>query len=201
MITNLTVQDLKDFEEDILKEFENKKIRAPIHLSGGNELQLISIFQDIREQDWVCTTWRSHYECLLKSVPPQKLKQKILDGHSISLCFKDYNIISSAIVGGICPIALGIAKGIKEQGRDDKVYCFIGEMSAATGIFVECWRYSVWNDLPIEWVVADNGKSVCTTTSKVWNYVYHPATLKDKVKYYCYTHTFPHAGGGTRINF
>jgi pyruvate dehydrogenase E1 component alpha subunit len=213
MITNLTKQDLIDFEQDILQCFENKQIRAPVHLVGNNEEQLLEIFKDIREQDWVCCTWRSHYECLLKGIPPKKLKQKILDGHSISLCFKEYKIISSAIVAGICPIALGLAWVAKEQKKDEKVYCFIGDMAATTGIFHECWQYSVWHDLPITWVVADNGKSVCTLTQEVWNYEDHPSTIicnfpiimvnkkNTKIIYYKYTNPFPHHGGKTRINF
>ena len=209
MITNLTKSDLIDFEQDILKCFENKEIKAPVHLSGGNEDQLIEIFQDIREQDWVCTTWRSHYECLLKGVPPTLLKQKILDGHSISLCFKDYKIISSAIVGGVCSIALGLACAAKEQGKDEHVYCFIGDMSATTGIFWECLNYSIGHDLPISWIVADNGKSVCSPTLETWGfnrhpvlqYIYNANENNIRVFYYKYNHTFPHAGGFERINF
>ena len=200
-LTNLTKDDLIDFEQDILECFENKQIKAPVHLSNGDENELVEIFTGIREQDHVCCTWRSHYQCLLKGVPPEKLKQKILDGHSISLCFKEYNIISSAIVGGICPIALGIAMGIKDQGKDEKVYCFVGDMSATTGIFHECYEYAYNYNLPIVWVVSDNDKSVCSPTSFVCNYSKHPFYNSDKVIYYQYNNKFPHVGGTTKIIF
>ena len=45
----------------------------------------------------------------LKGVPEKLLEKEILDGKSISLCFPKYKIYSSAIVGGIIPIALGVA--------------------------------------------------------------------------------------------
>ena len=42
-------KDLINFEEEIKKIYENGKIRAPIHLSGNNETQLIKIFKKIRK--------------------------------------------------------------------------------------------------------------------------------------------------------
>lgn len=210
MITNLTKQDLIDFEEDIAQNFEKGKIKAPVHLDGGNEDQLIEIFQKIKEEDWVCCTWRSHYQCLLKGVPREQLKQKILDGCSISLCFNDYKIISSAIVGGICPIALGLAWAAKELKKDENIYCFLGDMGATTGIFFECLNYCIGHDLPIKWVVADNGKSVCTPTLETWGFDRHPVLnyfwnnntkASSKVIYYKYEHTWPHQGIGKFIEF
>ena len=46
---------------------------------------------------------------LLHGVEPKVLKQKILDGKSITIIDKDSNFYSSAIVNGILPIALGVA--------------------------------------------------------------------------------------------
>src|SRR3990167_5867146 len=100
MKTLLIKKELIEFENDIANTFNNKEIRAPIHLQDNNASQLIEIFKDINEEDWCCGTWRFHFENLLKGVSPEKLKQAILDGHSISLCFKEQKIITSAIVGG-----------------------------------------------------------------------------------------------------
>ena len=38
-------KDLIDFEKDIKKIYEKGLIKAPIHLSGNNEKQLIKIFK------------------------------------------------------------------------------------------------------------------------------------------------------------
>ena len=48
MITNLTKEDLLAFEEDIAKEFNSGKIKAPVHLYYGNEDEMINIFKDIK---------------------------------------------------------------------------------------------------------------------------------------------------------
>ena len=197
----ITKQQLIDFESDIAKEFNNKNIKAPIHLNSGSENKLIEIFNNYRinKDDWVCCTWRSHYECLLKGVPPELLKEKILQKKSISLCFKHYNIISSAIVGGICPIALGIALGLKRQNKIGKVFCFIGDMSAETGIFTECWKYGMGHGLPIIWIIEDNGKSVCTDTRKTWGFEY--LDTSKNIEKFKYELKYPHSGGLTRVNF
>ena len=212
----LNKQELIQFEEKILERFENGEIKAPIHLSSNNEEQLIKIFQDyqIGEEDWVCCTWRSHYECLLKGVPPNEIEEAILDKRSISLCFKEYNVISSAIVGGICPIALGIAQALKWQKKRGRVFCFIGDMSAFTGIASECHRYGYNFELPIYWVVADNNKAVCTNTKESWGYSEWAIEEElqneiNKEKFeefmhiiqYRYESRWPHAGGKKRINF
>ena len=43
---NLTKEDLINFETDIVKHWENGEITAPIHLSNGNEEQVIEYCRD-----------------------------------------------------------------------------------------------------------------------------------------------------------
>lgn len=209
MQVTLSKQELIDFEEDIVQSFEKGLIRAPIHLYSGNEDQMIDIFKNhIEPSDWLCCTWRSHYQCLLKGVPKDRLKADILAGKSISLCYPEYNIISSAIVGGIIPIATGIAMGLKRSGSKNKVACFVGDMTALTGTFHENLNYCMTQDLPIVFVVEDNNKSVCTNTLETWGYRYPFVVNEDekvtgggKLLYYRYTSKYPHAGGLKRVQF
>ena len=44
---NWSKQDLIDFEDDIISHWENGEISGPIHLSNGNEDELIEIFKKI----------------------------------------------------------------------------------------------------------------------------------------------------------
>ncbi len=203
MITNLTAEELVQFETDIANTFNQGKIRAPIHLYSGNEVKMIEIFRDVKAEDWVMCSWRSHYQCLLKGVPPEKVRAEILAGHSITLCFPEQRIVSSAIVGGIVPIAVGTAMAIKRQGGTNKVHCFLGEMTAETGIAHESIKYSINHDLPIRFIVEDNGKSVCTDTREAWNQKVlsfenppHPSIIS-----YKYQTKYPHAGAGVRVQF
>src|SRR5262245_43541781 len=131
---SMTREELISFETEIADAFNAAKIRAPVHLYSGNEEQMIDIFREVRAEDWVMCSWRSHYQCLLKGVPPKLVREEILAGHSISLCFPEHRVVSSAIVGGIIPIAVGAAMGIKRRSEKARVHCFMGEMTAESGI-------------------------------------------------------------------
>ena len=200
-------KELISFEEEIAESFNNAEIRAPIHLYNGNEEKIIDIFKNVKKEDYVFCTWRSHYQCLLKGVPRDVLKKDILDGKSITLCYPEYNIFSSAIVTGSISIANGRALAEKLKGSNSHVWCFVGEMSSETGAFHENVKYSTAHNLPITWVIEDNGKSVCTDTRETWNMKnlsYEEFDLlnsRGNVIYYKYNTKYPHAGAGKRIQF
>lgn len=198
-----TAGELIQFEDEIAEQFNAAQIKAPVHLYSGNEEAIIAVFEQVQEQDWVFCSWRSHYQCLLKGVPPEKLKQEILAGHSISLCFPGYRIYSSAIVGGNLPIGVGTAMAIQRQGENAKVYCFLGEMTAETGIAHECIKYSRQHQLPIHFIVEDNGKSVCTDTRATWKLeqLSFEQSTDPMISYYQYETKYPHAGAGVRVQF
>jgi TPP-dependent pyruvate/acetoin dehydrogenase alpha subunit len=195
----ITKEELIEFEEEIAKLFLDKKIRAPIHLSKGNEDELIKFFlqTNIDKGDWIFSTHRSHYHALLKGIPREWVRAEILKGRSMHLFNKEYNFFSSSIVGGCLPIALGTALAIKRKGEDRWVYCFVGDMAAETGSFNECWKYATGWDLPITFVVEDNGFSTDTPTQKVWGEL-HSHTL---IKRYQYKREYPHVGVGEWVTF
>ena len=199
----MTAEDLIAFETEIAGEFNSGKIHAPIHLYYGNEAEMIEIFSTVQPEDWVMCSWRSHYQCLLKGVPRDELKAEIMAGHSITLCFPKYRVVSSAIVGGIIPIAVGTALGIQRRGEKARVHCFLGDMTAETGIAHEAIKYATNHQLPIRFIVEDNGKSVCSDTRAAWN---QPVLSWEKanhplVTYYKYQTKYPHAGAGVRVQF
>lgn len=199
----ITKEELIAFEDDIASEFNKGKIRAPIHLYRGNEDAMIEIFENVNHEDWVLCSWRNHYQCLLRGVPKETIKAEIMAGRSISLCFPEYRILSSAIVTGVLPIAVGIALSIKRAGKRNRVFCFMGEMTSETGVAHECIKYSENHDLPVCWIIEDNGKSVCTDTRTVWNQ--NPLTFEKtkspRIIYYKYSSPYPHAGAGKRVQF
>jgi len=195
---NFTEKDLIDFELKIIEHWESAKIRGPIHLSNGNETSLIEIFKRINTTDWVFSTWRSHYHALLKGLEPSFIENEILDGKSITVCNVDEKFYSSAIVGGTLSIALGVAQSIKKDNSTDKVWCFIGDMSFESGIFYEVHKYARNFDLPLYFVVEDNGVSTYTPTDATWNF---KRDIPDDVVHYSYKSKYPHYGTGKWIVF
>jgi hypothetical protein len=87
----LTKNDLISFEQDIADNFNSGNIRSPVHLYSGNEELMMEVFKDVNaSDDWVCCTWRNHYQALLKGVPSTVLKEKIVGGKSMILNLPEY---------------------------------------------------------------------------------------------------------------
>jgi len=197
--SNWKKEDLIEFENNIISHWEAGEIRGPIHLSNGNEEQLIKVFSKIGIDDWVFSTWRSHYHALLHGVEPEVLKQKILDGKSITIVDKESRFYSSAIVTGTLPIALGVAKSLKMSGSEEKVWVFVGDMAFESGIFYEVHKYARNYDLPLYFVVEDNGVSTNTPTLDTWNGIQRE--IPEDVIYYQYKSKYPHYGTGKWVVF
>lgn len=212
------IKELQDFEVKIGDLFNSKKIKAPIHLSNGNEKHIINIFKEIKKEDWVCCTWRNHYQALLKGISADYLEAQIIRGKSMILTSPEHKFICSSIVGGIPSIATGIALGEKLQKTSNHVWCWVGDMSAETGAFHEAYKFARNYELPITFVVECNNISVLTPTDDVWKrdipYFIDDVDQFDldmrleavykqpNLLYYEYINKkYPHAGAGQRIQF
>ena len=195
----LTPDDLRIFEQQVKEFYENGQIKAPVHLSAGNEGRLIEIFQYVHPDDWVFASWRNHYHALLHGVERDTLMDMIVRGKSMSVYSKTPKFYSSSIVGGIIPIALGTAKAMKDSGSKRKTWCFIGDMTFETGIFYESYKYAKNFDLPLQFVVEDNNMSTNTPTDETWGGI--KRNVPDDVIYYKYEREFPHHGTGNWVLF
>lgn len=209
MITKHSVESLQLFTTRIAEDFNAGQIPYPVHLSDGNEEQLLKIFQEVEAKDWVFGSWRMHYHALLKGVPADELRSAIHRGESMRLRFPEYRVYGSSIVGGILPIAVGAAHGVL-PGPTGHVWCFLGDMTARTGIFYDCWQHACTWGLPITFVVEDNGVSVCTPTQDVVAPFLIQIAIEDdqedgtdftKLEAYSYESRYPHAGAGKRVQF
>lgn len=209
-----TAERLRAFEEEVRQYYLQKRIRAPVHLSRGNEHQLIEIFKDIGPHDFVFSTYRSHYHALLKGIPSVRVMEEILAGHSIHLEFPEHRFYSSAIVGGCLPIALGAALGLKRRDSSLRAWCFVGDMAAMSGAFYEAFQYARGFNLPITFAIECNGLATNTPTHQVWGAPHAHIAAGGSVDWhrfddwpngaiirYCYDREWPHYGVGARVNF
>jgi len=183
-------KELIDFSNEIIKLYEQGKIKAPIHLSDGTEDKLIKIFQQLYNPgDWIFSTWRSHFHWLLSGRRIEELKLQILEGHSMHIFDKKF--FTSSIVAGISPIALGVAHALKQKESKFKVLCFLGDMAASIGLSMECFKYASGHNLPIVYIIENNGLSVTTPTEEVWG-----DKQTDNIHEYYYERVYNHAGIG-----
>jgi len=186
-------EELIAFEDRIGELYLDNKLPFLFHLSGGNEKQLINIFENINEGDYVISNHRSHYHALLHGIPPETVEERILNGRSMFIYDRSRNFFCSAIIGGTPAIAAGIAWALKYKGSKQKVWCFVGDGTEDNGHLYEAIRYVDGWDLPCTFVIENNDRSVEASNSERWgksgDYNWNsPSVLK-----YKYDITYPHA--------
>ncbi len=166
-----------------------------MHLPGGNEDQLISIFSEINHNDYVFSTHRNIYHALLHGLDPEEIEHKIRNGRSMSIFSREKNFFTSAIIGGMVAIAVGVSLALKRNGSSQKVWCFVGDGTEDSGHFAEAVRYVEGFNLPCEFIIEDDNYAVESSKLHRWG--------SDKdffwpkcVRRYKYKKTWPHLRTG-----
>jgi pyruvate dehydrogenase E1 component alpha subunit len=195
---SLTPSQLIAFESNVKNIYESGGIKGVIHLAGNNEDYLIELFSYIDKEDWVFSAWRNHYHAILKKLNTKYIREQIIKGKSMNLNDVNRNFFTSSIVGGVLPIALGVAMSIKIKKQKNSVWVFVGDMTYETGGFHECYKYAKNMKLPIKFIVEDNSMSTNTNTRVAWG---GTQTNVKNVIYYRYKRKYPHHGTGKWILF
>lgn len=190
-----TPEKLIKFVNRIADYHDAGRLPFALHLAGGNEEQLISIFSEIKERDYVLSTHRNMYHALLHGLPPEEVEEKILNGRSMFMFDRGRNFYVSAIIGGTPAIAAGIALALKRKKSKQKVWCFIGDGIEDTGHFAEAVRYVDGFDLPCVFVIEDDGMAVEASKAARWGKDDN-LLWPDCVRRYHYTKTRPHIRTG-----
>src|SRR5262249_12444144 len=155
----MTAEELIQFESGIRDLWESGQLPSLIHLCGGNEHELLSIFQEIKEGDWVFSTHRTHYHALLSGIGGDELLIKIRNGNSMFVYSRNHNFLCSAVLAGCCGIAAGVAWTLKDEygarTRGPRVWCFIGDGGEEQGHFYEAAMFVEANDLPCTFIIED----------------------------------------------
>ena len=188
-----TAEELIAFENRIGELYLDNKLPFLFHLSGGNENQLIEIFENIKEGDYVISNHRSHYHALLHGIPPETVEDRILNGRSMFIYDREKNFFCSAIIGGTPAIAAGIAWALKRKGSSQRVWCFIGDGTEDSGHTYEAVRYVDGFDLPCTFVIENNNRSVETPNDERWGKTADYQWNSPSVIKYHYEITYPHA--------
>ena len=203
-----TREQLIAFELGVRDAFARGELPFLVHLCGGNEGQLIEIFDDARPGDWFFSTHRNHYHYLLAGGSEAELMAKIRDGRSMFVFDRKLNFVSSAILGGLVATAAGVAWEIHhkaalprsrsgdDSARPPRVWCFVGDGAEDNGHLYEAVLWAWGNRLPVTFILEDNDRSVDVPISERtggFRMDWPPC-----VRRYHYKPTFPHAGPGLK---
>lgn len=190
-----TAAELTAFEDRIKAAWEAGELPCLLHLCGGNEEQLVAMFQHVREGDWVLSSHRNHFHALLAGIPEAELEGEIRQGNSMFTFSAARNFLSSSVLAGTCGIAAGLAWAMRESGSDARVWCFLGDGAEEQGHFYEAALFVEANELDCTFIIEDNARQVDTPIeARRSRDTRNPLGHFGCVERYTYESKYPHAG-------
>lgn len=193
-------ESLIAFESRVKESWESGNLPCLLHLAGGEEEILLSIFDEAKEGDWFLASHRAHYIALLAGMSEQEVWNGIHRGDSMFLYSKERNLYVSAILAGCCPISVGVAKALKDAGITNHVHCFLGDGAEEEGAFYEAVLYAAGHDLPVTFHILDNDRQVDTDVMTRRGMREGALDSWACVQRHRYVATYPHAGSGCSFN-
>ena len=155
------------FEEEADRQTNLGNVVGTLHMYCGEEAVATGVCANLRDDDYVLGTHRSHGHCLAKGAKSDQMMAELwgkatgtCKGKGGSMHVADFSLNmlgANGIVGaGIGPTT-GTALASKLRGTDQVSVCFFGDGAAARGTFHEAIAMgSLWT-LPVVYVCENNG--------------------------------------------
>lgn len=163
---------IRAFEEEIAREYPKGEMRCPVHLSIGQENAAVGVASQLSKLDFMVSTHRSHAHYLAKGGDPYKLLCELYgkmdgcsrgQGGSMHLVDWDAGFAgSTSIVGGTIPIGVGLAFASKFKQEHRITAVCLGDAALEEGVFHESANFAALHNLPVIFVVENNGYSCYT---------------------------------------
>ena len=175
---------IRKFEEAVEDLFGRGMMHGTMHLSIGQEASSVGIIKQLRQDDWMTSTYRNHSHGVARGLDLYKMVAELLGkstgyckglGGSMHIADQDINFIGSmGIVAGGIPIATGAAWGSKMKGTDQIALCFFGEGAIHQGAFHEGLEFAIKFEAPVLFV-CENNLYAESTSSKY--HLLHESTI------------------------
>ena len=155
------------FEEEAHRQTSLGSVVGALHMYCGEEAVAVGVCGNLRDDDYVLGTHRSHGHCLAKGAQSHRMMAELFGkstgtcagkGGSMHIADFSLNMLgANGIVGaGIGPAATGAALASKMRGTDQVSVCFFGDGAAARGTFHEgIGLGSLWK-LPVIYICENN---------------------------------------------
>ncbi len=157
---------IRRFEEKIVEVYPVQDMKSPVHLYIGEEAVAAGVCAHLTREDYIFTTHRSHGHCLAKGVDPARLYAEFYGrvtgcckgkGGSMHPADPERGVLgTSAIVGGVIPLAVGTAlkSYLCKDGRVS--VAFFGDGASDEGAFHESMNFASLRKLPVVFVCENN---------------------------------------------
>lgn len=167
---------IRRFEQAALKNYQAGKMGGFLHLYIGQESVAVGTCSLMGDHDHVITAYRDHGHALAVGMNMNECMAELFGkvtgcskgkGGSMHYFAPDKNYWGGhGIVGGQTPLGLGLAYGVKYKGLTGSCMCFMGDGAVNQGCFYESLNMaSLWN-LPVIYIIENNGYSMGTSQAR-----------------------------------
>ncbi len=163
---------IRRFEERTMQNYMQQKIGGFCHIYSGQEASAVGTIAALHDDDPIIAAYRDHGHALARGMHPNYAMAELFGkvtgcakgkGGSMHFFDKPHHMYGGhAIVGGQCPLGVGLAFGIQYRGEDKVCLCYLGDGALNQGAFHESMNLAgLWN-LPIIFVLENNLYSMGT---------------------------------------
>jgi pyruvate dehydrogenase E1 component alpha subunit len=166
---------IRRFEERAARGYTEAKIGGYCHLNLGEEATVVGLMAALEPRDYLFTNYREHGYALAKGIEPRRVMAELYGrttgvskgwGGSMHLFDAKTRLLGGyGIVGGQLPLATGAALAVSYKGGDEVVMCHMGDGTTNIGAFHESLNLAALWDLPVIFVVVNNGLGMGTTVA------------------------------------
>jgi len=161
---------IRRFEEKIIELYPSDKIQSPVHLSIGQEAVAAGVCHDLRAQDWLFGSYRSHAFYIAKGGDLCEMMAELYGkatgcsggkAGSMHLSAKEAGFMgASAVVAATLPHAVGAALAAKFRKLDQIIVAVFGDGATDEGIYHEALNLASLKKVPVIFVCENNGLAV-----------------------------------------
>ncbi len=167
---------IRRFEQISLKAYQQGKMGGFLHLYIGQESVAVGSISVCGENDHIITAYRDHGHALASGMSMNECMAELFGkatgcskGKGGSMHFfapaKRY-WGGHGIVGGQTPLGAGIAFALKYQDIKGCCLCYMGDGAVNQGAFHEALNLASLWDLPVIYIIENNGYSMGTSQKR-----------------------------------
>ncbi len=166
----------RSFEMRTAEQYTKGRIGGFCHLYSGEEAVAAGAMHHLRPDDYVIGSYRDHAYYVIRGGDPRVAMAELFGhadgcckgkGGSMHLFDRDINFLGGyAIVGGMCPIAVGLGKAIQLKKEGRVVLCFFGDGATNQGVYHEALNMAALYKLPIVWVCENNQYAIGSSVAR-----------------------------------
>ncbi len=167
---------IRRFEEASLKYYNADKMGGFLHLYIGQESIAVGTVSLCGKNDHIITAYRDHGHALAVGMGMNECMAELFGkstgcskgkGGSMHFFAPDKNYWGGhGIVAGQTPLGIGLAYGVKYKGLTGSSLCFLGDGAVNQGTFHESLNLAELWDLPVIYVIENNGYSMGTSQKR-----------------------------------